>query len=296
MHTSNDGSSDPLDSSSSDSLDGDTVASDTTALAGKGQLQQQKLAGTYRKHQFRDELCLSVPPSQEADKTMIAIAKKFFIKANEMDDSITLFPWALNSKCVKIKGARFIPEQMGSFKTFFHHAQLKVAGGHVYMRIWLGHDKDPELLHEDLLWWMKKEQHGLYRRSVQAEYIPGVGWLLYSTRDIDCAALQSAIEKRLGNKYEDGCRFKMISVGRRGAVPKENQIKAIHIECDTSVHFDVKVALSKIYASAKKTTIQTGYACALSPRSTPRSLLSLDRTYRASASAKTTSKNRSSDA
>ena len=43
------------------------------------------------------DLCLFVPPSQEADKTMIAIAKMFFIKAKEMDDSITLFPWALNS-------------------------------------------------------------------------------------------------------------------------------------------------------------------------------------------------------
>jgi hypothetical protein len=42
--------------------------------------------------------------------------------------------------------------------------------------------------------------------------------------------LQLAIEKKLGNKFEVGCRYKMISLGRRGPVPKENQIKAIHIE------------------------------------------------------------------
>ena len=267
MHISYDDSSGSLhsSSSSSDSMDGASVESEATAQAGKGLLQQQKLAGTYRKHQLRYNLRLFVPPSQEADKTMIAMAKKFFIKAKEMDDSITLFPWALNSKCVKIKDARFIPEQMGSFKTFFHQANPKVAGGHVYMRVWLGHDKDPELLHEDLNWWMKKEQHGLYRRSVQAENISGVGWLLYSTRDIDCAALQSAIEKRLGNTYEVGCRFKMISLGRRGAVPKENQIKVIDIECDTSVHFDVKVALSRIYASAKNDDYPNGIRLRLVP-------------------------------
>ena len=51
MHTSDDDSSDPLDSSSNHSSDGETVASDATAPAGKGMLQQQKLAGTYRKHQ-----------------------------------------------------------------------------------------------------------------------------------------------------------------------------------------------------------------------------------------------------
>jgi hypothetical protein len=43
----------------------------------------------------------------------------------------------------------------------------------------------------------------------------------------------------------------MISLGRRAAVPKENQGKAIHIECDSVYQFDVKVALSRIYASAK---------------------------------------------
>ena len=105
---------------------------------------------------------------------------------------------------------------------------------------------------------MKKEQYGLYRRSVQAENISGEGWLLCSTRDINCAALQSTIKKRLGNKEQVGCRYKMIYLGRRGAAPKENQIKAIHIECDTSIHFDVKVALSKIYASAKKDDYPNG--------------------------------------
>jgi hypothetical protein len=83
---------------------------------------------------------------------LAAIAKKLFNKAaKDMDDSITLFPWALNSKSVKIKDAWSIPEPMGSFKTLFHQAQPKVAGGHVYMRVWLEHDKEPELLHQDLV-------------------------------------------------------------------------------------------------------------------------------------------------
>ena len=264
MHLSDDEASTPQAQDMSED-DDSSVSSQATAHAGKDFLQEQKLSGKYRKHQLRYDLRLFVPPSQEADKTMIAMAKKFFLKAKEMDESITLFPWALNSKSVKIKDARSIPEQMGAFKTFFHQAQPKVAGGHVYMRVWLGHDKEPELLHEDLNWWMKNQQHGLYRRSVQAENISGVGWLLYSTKEINCAALQAAIEKRLGNKFEVGCRFKMISLGRRGAVPKENQIKAIHIECDTAVLFDVKVALSKIYASAKNDDYPNGIRLRLVP-------------------------------
>jgi hypothetical protein len=84
------------------------------------------------------------------------------------------------------------------------------------MRLWLGHDKDPKLLDDDLRWWLKVKNFGMCRRSVQAENISGIGWLLYSTKEVDCAALQSAIEKKLGNKFKAGCRYKMISLGRRG--------------------------------------------------------------------------------
>ena len=233
----------------SEASDGSSVSLEATAPAGKDLLQGQKLSGKHRKHHLRCDLCLFVPPLQEANKTMITMAKKLFSKAK--DDSLTLFLWAVSSKQVKVKDARSIPEQMGSFKTFFHQAQPKVIGGFVCMQVWLGHDKEPASLHKDLNWWMKEQQHGLHRRSIQAENISAVGWLLCSTKDINCAALQASIEKRPGNKYEVGCCFKMTSPGRRGAALKENQIKAIHVECDTAVHFDVKVALSKICASAK---------------------------------------------
>jgi hypothetical protein len=110
------------------------------------------------------------------------------------------------------------------------------------------------------------QNFGMYPRSVQAENISGIGWLLYSTKEVDCAALQSAIEKKLGNKFEAGCRYKMISLGRRGPVPKENQVKeAIHIECDSACQFDVKVALSRIYASAKNDDYPNGIRMRLVP-------------------------------
>jgi hypothetical protein len=251
--------------SSASEMDDASVQSEATAVAGTDRLQEQKLKGQYRKHHLRYDLRLHVPASQEADKVMIAAAKKFFAKAKEMDPTITVLPWSATSSQAKLKDARSIPEQMGAFKMYFHQAQPKVAGGHVYMRVWLAHDKEPELLQEDLRWWMQNQQFGLYPRSVQAENISGVGWLLYSTKEVNCTALKDAIEKRLGNKYEIGCRFKMISLGVRGAVAKENQVKAIHIECDSADQFDVKVALSKIYASEKNDDYPNGIRLRLVP-------------------------------
>jgi hypothetical protein len=109
---------------------------------------------------------------------------------------------------------------MGAFKTYFHQANPRVEGGFVYMRVWLGHAKAPETLKEDLNWWLQDHQYGLYPRSIQAERISVVGWLLYSTREVSCSSLQAALEKRFDNKFEVGCRYRMISLGRRGAVPK----------------------------------------------------------------------------
>jgi hypothetical protein len=195
----------------------------------------------------------------------IAAAKKFFNEAKEMDDTLVIYPWFKNSTSSKIQASRLTPEMMGAFKTYFHQAQPKVDGGHLYMRIWLGHDKDLAVLNKDLNWWMKAQQFGLCPRSVQAKNISNVGWLLYSIRDVNCRCLQKALEKMLDNKYKVGCRYRMISLGRRGSVPKENQVKAIHIKCISEVQFDVKVALSKMYASAKNDDYPNGIRMRLVP-------------------------------
>jgi hypothetical protein len=117
----------------------------------------------------------------------------------------------------------------------------------------MGHDQESKLMLEDFNWWMRQHNFGLYPRSVQAENIAVVGWLLYSTRDINRASLQRALEARFKNKFEVGCCYRMISLGKRGAVPKDQQIKAIHIECDREVQFELKVLLSRIYALEKNT-------------------------------------------
>jgi hypothetical protein len=50
----------------------------------------------------------------------------------------------------------------------------------------------------------------------------------------------------------------MLSMGHQGAIPKDRQVKAIHIECDSAVQFELKIALSQIYASAKNDDYPNG--------------------------------------
>jgi hypothetical protein len=122
----------------------DDDASTDTAQAGEANLKQQKLTGKDRTHQIRYDIKFYVAPSKEADKTMIAAAKTFYAKAKEMDESIVIYPWFKSSRSSKIQETCLIPETMGAFKTFFHQAQPRVAGGFVYMRVWLDvKDVDP---------------------------------------------------------------------------------------------------------------------------------------------------------
>lgn len=51
-----------------------------------------------------------------------------------------------------------------------------------------------------------------------------------------------------------GCHYQMISLGRGGGgalVLKDQQVRAIHIECDREVQFELKVLLSCIHTSEK---------------------------------------------
>jgi hypothetical protein len=254
-----------VDSDDEADADDDDADDDVTVQAGSEDLIQNKITGKDRKFQLRYDLKLVVEPSKDADKKLIAVAKKFFAKLKEADDSVVIYPWFKKATEPKIRKATSIPDSLGAFKKYFHQAQPKVAGGPTYMRIWLGHDKDPALLHEDINWWLKEQVFGLYQRSVQAENISSIGWLLYSTKEVDCKSLQRTLEAHFDNKFEVGCRYRMIQNGRRGPVPEDQRVNAIHIECDTEVQFELKVLLSKIYASDKNIWYPHGIRMRLVP-------------------------------
>jgi hypothetical protein len=80
----------------------------------------------------------------------------------------------------------------------------------------------------------------MYPRSIHGN-IAGIGWL-YSTLSYQLYILANCLEKRFDGKFEVGCRYCMISLGTRGAIPKDQQIKAIHIECDSEIQYELKNA------------------------------------------------------
>ena len=107
-----------------------------------------------------------------------------------------------------------------------------------------------------MLPWLKEEGHGLFTRTLQAENIVDVGWLVYSTWEMETEALAQAISDTI--KIEVGLRWKMISLGIREKIPQEQQVRALHVEVSIENRLSAQKALLAVYGRRNTNTYPNG--------------------------------------
>jgi len=98
---------------------------------------------------------------------------------------------------------------------------------------------------------MRNKRFGLWKAYLQSEQPTSLGWLLFSTQTMDVELLREAISDQIKN-IPVGLRWKMISHGSQGAIPKDQQVKALHVLVD---ELDVNMAkplLTVLYTSNPK--------------------------------------------
>jgi hypothetical protein len=67
-----------------------------------------------------------------------------------------------------------------------------------YPSIYIGHDKSIPEIREELYFWLNAGHHGLFEKILQVENSSEIGWLLYSTKDMDAGALVDEIADIIG--------------------------------------------------------------------------------------------------
>ena len=77
-----------------------------------------------------------------------------------------------------------------------------------------------------------------------------IGWLLYSTREMDSGALADEIGAKIGVNI--GLRWKVINTGTR-SINKENMVRALIVECSSKVKWHCQAKLLQLYSRAIKT-------------------------------------------
>ena len=112
-------------------------------------------------------------------------------------------------------------------------------------------------------WWFKAEQHGLWLCALQAEKTEVLGWLLYSTREMNIASLTGAIESQSG--FEVGLWHRIILLGRPGPIPTNQRVYAIHVEVDAAIFGTAKRWFSKTYGTDALSDFPNGIKLRLVP-------------------------------
>jgi len=93
---------------------------------------------------------------------------------------------------------------------------------------------------------VRETRFGLWEATIQTESPVSIGWLLFSTNFTNTDILKKEISKFIDD-IPVGLRWKMISLGTQGKIPKENQVRALHVyvdEMDTAV---AKPRLTALY-------------------------------------------------
>jgi len=114
---------------------------------------------------------------------------------------------------------------------YFPQAKLRISGGDTYMALLIGLSVPFPKLIKNLSGWMRNECFGLWKAYLQLEQPTSLGWLLFSTQMMNVELLQEAISDKLEN-IPVGLCWKTISQGLQGTIPKNMQVKALHVLVD----------------------------------------------------------------
>jgi hypothetical protein len=116
---------------------------------------------------------------------------------------------------------------------------------------------------ENMGWWMKEREFGLWHQAVQAETVKMLGFLLYLTWTMDTEYMQGLLEKKVNEhpynaeqampRFIDICiHWRVIPLGVKGKIWEEEMVPVLHVECAKEHVSVVKAVLSDVYSANVK--------------------------------------------
>jgi len=141
-----------------------------------------------------------------------------------------------------------LPGKVDEWLEYFPGARPRAWGGYTYTSALLSFREPFTKVIKETALWLHKSKFGLWKSSLQSEKPVSVGWLLFSAPTMDIEVMRGEISLRI-RSIPVGLRWKMISMGAQGMIPKNQQVKALHVYMD---ELDVAVAkprLSAVYMS-----------------------------------------------
>ena len=196
---------------------------------------------------FRITIPASDNPAQKASKIMMDLLSQI---QETSDKEACFIPWTKRDESTTdmIDDPTDVPSKLNELFKFF--PRLFPGKPHqqnmVYTKIYLGHDEIFDDITTDIKYWLMAGNHGMFYNMLQAEQTETIGWLLYSTYANDAGAIADDLYDKF--QIQVGLRWMTINSGTRGKIPKDQLVKALHVEAIKSEKSLVKKALLKIYS------------------------------------------------
>lgn len=205
-------------------------------------------------HVTRIALKLTIPATKNADKATLGIFKEFFNELTASDDKAHIYPWFSrhDKNQSRIKTTADAPKSVSTFRMYANKVYIGDSNKTltIYPNVRIGHEKPLKDIRRDMRSWLMEGNHGMFYKMLQAESSSEVGWLLYSTRDMDQGALADEMSDILG--FNLGLRWKVIDIGVRGKIPDSQKVHALSVEVEQSHRQDYQRKLIAMYGRAVK--------------------------------------------
>jgi len=180
--------------------------------------------------------------------------KEFVSQLAEEDPNFVIFPYKLSAyKSIDdlpplIETMEDIPDDINGWLDYFPGAKPRVTGGDTYTALLISLSIPLPKTVKNLSAWMRNKRFGLWKAYLQSEQPISLGWLLFLTQMMDIKLLKEAISDQLEN-IPIGLRWKTISNGSQGSIPKDQQVKALHVLVDKLDAIMAKPLILAVYTS-----------------------------------------------
>ena len=208
---------------------------------------RSKITNTYT---TRLTLKLTLPAANDPTQLVVSTMRLLLRELQQSDSSASLVPWrGRDCHLPPISQAKDFPTILTKIRKFMYKLYMpkKNESTTVYTNINMGHNISFDTIREDMQSWLTEREHGMYYMMLQAEDGKDVGWLLYSTREMDAGALADDISDAIG--YSVGLRWKTIDTGSKTI---NSKIKALAIEASAAVKWSVQRKLKRLYSRTIK--------------------------------------------
>jgi len=201
-------------------------------------LTEDSLRDNQRLHVFWATLRIPIPLKPDDSVTAMFEALECFLTfMTDEDPYFTVFYHNLSKFEDRvdlpppIEGPDTLPLDVDEWLQYFPQAHPQARGGDTYTSVLIGCQVPFTKLIKSTAHWLRTNKFGLWQSTLQTEKPTSAGWLLFSTQSMDIEILCGKISNAIAG-IPIGLRWKMIGMGAQGSIPKDQQVKALHILVD----------------------------------------------------------------